>query len=108
MLDTYEDTKSRVAYQAPTQTAMPITAPQQAVPGYLQTPPTNPRRSNRMRTGAIVALSLVLPLVLGVGLFAGWQFGRTSTTTGGATLEPGTGQQSTVPSLTGTNDQAVG
>ncbi len=107
MLDTYEDTQSRGAYQVPTQPAMPITAPHQAVPGYLQTPPTNPRRSNGMRTGAIVALSLVLLLVLGVGLFAGWQFGRTSTTTGGSTLQPGTGSQSTIPSQTGNNDQAV-
>ena len=82
MLETYEETQSRGAYQAPTQPAMPITAPHQAVPGYLQTPPTNPRRSNGMRTGAIVVLSLVLLLVLGVGLFAGWQFGRTSTATG--------------------------
>jgi hypothetical protein len=107
MLDTYEETQSRGAYQTPTQPAMPITAPHQAVPGYLQTPPTNPRRSKGMHTGAIVALSLVLLLVLGVGLFSGWQFGRTSTTTGGATLQPGTGPQSTVPSQTGNNDQSV-
>jgi S1-C subfamily serine protease len=107
MLDTYEETQSREAYQAPTQPAMPITAPHQAVPGYLQTPPTHPRRSNGMRTGAMVALSLVLLLVLGVGLFAGWQFGRTGTTTGGATHEGGTGPQSTLPSMTGNNDQAV-
>jgi S1-C subfamily serine protease len=76
------------------------------------TPPVNPRRSNGMRTGAIVALSIILLVVLGVGLFAGWQFGRTSTSTGGAnssvaTLQPGTGPQSTVPSLTGNNEQAV-
>ena len=112
MLDTYEETQSRGAYQVPTQPAMPITAPHQAVPGYLQTPPPNPRRSNGMRTGAIVALSLVLLLVLGVGVFAGWQFGRTSTNPGGAsssaaTLQPGTGPQSTIPSQTGNNDQAV-
>ncbi len=107
MLDTYEETQSRGADQVPTQPAMPITAPHQAVPGYLQKPPTNPRRSNGMRTGAMVALSLVLLLVLGVGLCAGWQFGRTSTTTGGATHEGGTGPQSTVPSQTGNNDQAV-
>ena len=107
MLDTYEETQSRRVYQAPTQPAMPITAPHQAAPGYLQTPLTNPRRSNGMRTGAMVALSLVLLLVLGVGVFAGWQFGRTSATTGGATHEGGTGPQATVPSLTGINDQAV-
>jgi S1-C subfamily serine protease len=60
-----------------------------------------------MRTGAMVALSLVLLLVLGVGLFAGWQFGRTSTLTSGTTLQPGTGPQSAVPALTGNNEQAV-
>ena len=105
MLDTYEETQSRGAYQAPTQPAMPITAPHQALPGYLQTPPTNPRRSNRMRTGAIVALSLVLLLVLAVGVFAGWQFGRTSTTRrGNASQAPDRNQ---LFPLTGNNDQAV-
>ena len=111
MLDTYEDTKSRVADQAPTQPTLLFTASQQAVPGYMQIPPTTPpvipRRSHGMRTGAIVALSLVLLLVLGVGLFAGWQFGRTSRATGGVTLQPGTGSQSAVPALTGNDEQAV-
>ena len=116
MQDPYSDNQSGVAYQAPTEPAMPITAPHQAVPGQMQTPPTvppvYPRRSNGMRTGAIIALSIVLLVVLGVGLFAGWQFGRTSTSTGGAsssvaTLQPGTGPQSTVPPLTGNNEQAV-
>src|SRR6266704_2450148 len=116
MQDPYSDNQSGVAYQAPTQPAMPITAPHQALPGQMQmpptTPPVNPRRSNGMRTGAILTLSFVLLVVLGVGLFAGWQFGRTSTSTGGAssnvaTLQPGTGPQSTVPALTGNNEQAV-
>jgi len=116
MQDPYSENQSGVAYQAPTQPAMPITAPHQALPGQMQmpptTPPVNPRRSNGMRTGAILTLSFVLLVVLGVGLFAGWQFGRTSTSTGGAssnvaTLQPGTGPQSTVPALTGNNEQAV-
>jgi S1-C subfamily serine protease len=107
MLDTYEDTQSRVADQAPTQPTLPHTAPQQAVPGYMFTPTVTPRRSHGMRTGAIVALSLVLLLVLGVGLFAGWQFGRTSSATGGATLQPGTGPQSAVPALNSNDEQAV-
>src|SRR6266704_467840 len=116
MQDPYSDNQSGVAYQAPTQPAMPITAPHQALPGQMQmpptTPPVNPRRSNGMRTGAILTLSFVLLVVLGVGLFAGWQFGRTGASTGGAssnvaTLQPGTGPQSTVPALTGNNEQAV-
>src|SRR6266487_3392482 len=113
MQDPYGDNQSRVAYQAP---AMPITAPYQALPGQMQMPPTMPpvnsRRSNGVRTGAIITLSFVLLLVLGVGLFAGWQFGRTGASTGGAstnvaTLQPGTGPQSTVTPLTGNNEQAV-
>ena len=107
MLDTYEDTKSRVADQAPTQPTLPNTAPHQAVPGYTQTPPVTPRRSSGMRTGALVALSLVLLLVLGVGLFAGWQFGRTSAANTGAIHEVGTGSQSAVSALSGNNEQAV-
>ena len=111
MLDTYEETQSRVADQAPIQPTLPITAPQQAVPGYLHTPhttpPATPKRSHGMRTGAIVALSLVLLLVLSVGLFAGWQFGRTSSAAGGTTLQSGTGQQSTVPALNSNDEQAV-
>ncbi len=112
MQDPYSDNQSRVAYQAPTLPATPITAPHQALPGQMQTPPVNPRPSNGVRTGAIVALSFVLLVVLGVGLFAGWQFGRTTGSTGGAstnvaTLQPGTGPQSTVPALTGNNEQAV-
>src|SRR5438876_5645693 len=112
MQDPYSDNQSGVAYEAPTLPATPITAPHQALPGQMQTPPDNPRRSNGVRTGAIMALSFVLLVVLGVGLFAGWQFGRTSASTGGAstnvsTLQPGTGPQSTVPALTGNNEQAV-
>jgi S1-C subfamily serine protease len=112
MQDPYSDNQSQVAYQTPTLPATPITAPHQALPGQMQTPPVNPRRSNGVRTGAIIALSFVLLVVLGVGLFAGWQFGRTSASTGGAstnvaTLQPGTGPQSTVPALTGNNAQAV-
>src|SRR5229473_5993033 len=112
MQDPYSDNQSRVAYETPTLPATPITAPHQALPGQMQTPPVNPRSSNGVRTGAIMALSFVLLVVLGVGLFAGWQFGRTSGSTGGAstnvaTLQPGTGPQSTVPALTGNNEQAV-
>jgi S1-C subfamily serine protease len=111
MLDTYEDTQSRGADQAPMQPTLPHTAPKPPVPGYMQTPyttpPVTPRRPHAMHTGAIVALSLVLLLVLGVGVFAGWQFGRTSTTTGGATLQPGIGPQSAVPALNSNDEQAV-
>ncbi len=113
MQDPYADNQSPIAYQAPTQ---PVTAPHQALPGQMGTaptmPPVNPRRRNGVRTGAIIALTLVLLLVLGVGLFAGWQFGRTSTSTGQTstnvgTLQPGTGPVSTVPPLSDNNLQTV-
>lgn len=47
-------------------------------------PPSPPKRSRR--SGAIVLLSLVLAVVFGVGLFAGWQFtrGTGSSSAGGA------------------------
>src|SRR5260370_17242064 len=110
MQDPYSDNQSRVAYQAPTLPATPITAPHQALPGQMQTPPVNPRRSNGVRTGAIIALSFVLLVVLGVGLFAGWQFGRTSASTGGAstrvsTFHPGTVPTPTLPPLPTNNSQ---
>src|SRR6266516_3076987 len=62
----------------------------QTVPGQEQTappmPPVQPRPSGRgIRTGASLILALVLLLVLGVGIFAGWQFGRSSTTQPSAT-----------------------
>ena len=54
MLDIYEDTKSRVADQAPTQLTLPNTALQQAVPGYMHTPPVTPRCSNAIQTDAAI------------------------------------------------------
>jgi S1-C subfamily serine protease len=50
--------------------------------GQTLPPPTQaiqPRRSRAgLRAGALVLLALVLLLVLGIGLFAGWQFSRNS------------------------------
>jgi len=46
-----------------------------------------------LRTGAIIGLILVLVVVFGVGLFAGWEFGRN-----GSTLAPSAGQ---LPPLSG-------
>ena len=68
------------------------------------------RRSGGLRTGAIMALTLLLAIVFGVGLFAGWQFGRSSTSTLNSNvgqLQPGTGPVATVPPLTANNQDAV-
>src|SRR5437867_3378800 len=56
----------------------------EAMPQYTAVVPIDSKRSSgKVRTGAILALTLLLALVFGVGLFAGWQFGRTSTLTNG-------------------------
>lgn len=68
------------------------------------TPPLTPRQRGGLRTGAIIALTLVLLLVLGIGLFAGWEFGRNTTT---GLLQPGNAPAATVPPLTGNNTDAV-
>ncbi len=48
-----------------------------------QPPPLPPARPKRrpwvLRTGVLAALTLLLTVIFGVGLFAGWQFGRTGT-----------------------------
>ena len=73
--------------------------------------PVPSRRSgNGLRTGAIIALTLLLALVFGTGLFAGWEFGRgTIVTNSPATsvLQPGTNPTATVPALTGNNIDTV-
>lgn len=43
-------------------------------------PPARPKRGPWVfRTGVLAALTLLLAAIFGVGLFAGWQFGRTGT-----------------------------
>src|SRR6266566_10049781 len=66
----------------------------QPVPERAQAPPpttpVQPRRSGGgLRAGAILIMALVLLLVLGVGLFAGWQFGRSGSAGTGTSTQPG-------------------
>ncbi len=84
-------------------------APYQPEPGHMPlsptTPPLSPRgTSGRARTGAILALALILTLIFGVGVFAGWQFGRTSTVAAGASTANTT---ATAPASTGNTVEAV-
>jgi S1-C subfamily serine protease len=72
---------------------------------------SSPQRSG-LRTGAIIALICLLAAVFGTGLFAGWQFGHTnssSPTSPGSSsdLQPGKSSTVTVPQLTGNNVDAV-
>lgn len=113
----YEDTQPHQAVNASSYTAPnryeQVSGPQPAMPGsMLPVPPQRPRRSSGgLRTGAIIALTLLLAIVFGVGLFAGWQFGRTNVTTSPSTtssvLQPGSSPVVTVPAQTGNNIEAV-
>lgn len=96
------------------------TAPQQNATFPSYTPPATPvpptrnrQRGGGWRTGAILLLALVLAVVFGTGLFAGWEFGHSSasttptTSSPTATLEPGTTSTTPVPTLTGNNINTV-
>ena len=75
-------------------------------------PPTNRRSSGGLRTGAIIALTLLLAIIFGTGLFAGWEYGRGTSTpavnkSSTGVLQPGTNPTVTVPPLTGNNVDTV-
>ena len=80
MFDSQEMNQQTIPYQEPREPAPPPVPPR--------------RRGGGLRTGAIIGLILVLVVVFGVGLFAGWEFGRN-----GSTLAPSAGQ---LPPLSGT------
>ena len=75
-------------------------------------PPSNRRSSGGLRTGAIIALTLLLAIIFATGLFAGWEYGRGTSTpavnkSSTGVLQPGTNPTVTVPPLTGNNVDAV-
>lgn len=77
-------------------------------------PPGTPpgRRSSArggFRAGAILALALIIAIVFGVGLFAGWQFGHTSAVvTAPGQLQPSANQQQVpIPAPNGSNTQST-
>ncbi len=78
--------------------AFPTAPPQTPTPDF---PVPRPRR-RAFRTAAILALTLLLAAIFGVGLFAGWQFSRTSGTSGST----GTVQTSTTAAATTTAQTA--
>ena len=64
-------------------------------------PPVNPRRKRgALRTGMLAVLSLILVLIFGVGLFAGWQFSRTGSATA---LVSGSSSTATSQTVTATS-----
>jgi len=66
--------------------------------------PRQPRSD--LRTGAILLLALLLAIVFGTGLFAGWQFGIGSRANTGV-LQPGIPSGPALPALKGENLEAV-
>ncbi|HEX6481090.1 MAG TPA: trypsin-like peptidase domain-containing protein [Ktedonobacteraceae bacterium] len=83
---------------------------QMPAPAMMPPGSPGPKRSGGARTGAILLLVVLLAVIFGVGLFAGWQFGRTGANSGTgnvATLEPGTAPAATVPVLSSNNIEAV-
>src|SRR2546430_1008605 len=84
--------------------------PGQMPPSPMMPPNATRRSPGGARAGAIVLLVVLLAVIFGVGLFAGWQFGRTSAAsgTGGVgTLEPSTAPTATVPALSSNNIEAM-
>ena len=87
--------------------------PSYAPPATPVPPPPKRQRGGGWHTGAILLLALVLAVVFGTGLFAGWEFGHSSATTTPttssptATLEPGTTSTTPVPTLTSNNINTV-
>jgi len=68
-------------------------------------PPTpTPPHKRRGRAGAIIALTLLLAIILGVGLFAGWEFASNSSST--STTSSASQAQSTASSSSGNTVQA--
>jgi S1-C subfamily serine protease len=83
-----------------------LTQPNQ-YPATSSPSPVEPRRpGSRLRAGAILALALLLAVVFGTGLFAGWEFGtRNGANT--AVLQTGTNPGTAIPPLKGENLEAV-
>ena len=90
--------------------------PTDRIPLYQQprpTPPPDKRPPARgLRTGAIIALTILIAAVFGTGLFAGWQFGHGSSTAvanppASSQLQSGSNTQPSVPALSGNNLESV-
>jgi S1-C subfamily serine protease len=87
-------------YSAPVGVLDAASPPQAPSPPWA--PPTSPQKPRRrsLRTGAIVALTLVLIVVFGVGLFAGWQFaghGASGSAASSTTTPSGSQSSANVP-----------
>jgi S1-C subfamily serine protease len=93
------------------QTAYREYPPQWNPPGKLVSAPSVNPVARGFRSASILVLALVMAAIFGVGLFAGWDFGRNSmngtTTHVVPQLQSGTNSQQAVPTLTGNNIEVV-
>ncbi|HWS84999.1 MAG TPA: trypsin-like peptidase domain-containing protein [Ktedonobacteraceae bacterium] len=85
----------------PVQTAWRESPPLWNTSGKLSIPPSAKQPARGSRSVAMLALTMVIASVFGVGLFAGWTFSR------GAGILLGTNSLLTVPSLTGNTIEAA-
>lgn len=103
----YQNTQPR----QPEQSSAPYPGfpPSQPPVGEGSPPSPGRRPESGLRTGAIIALSVVILIVFGVGLFAGWQFGQNSGAVAqkSPSFQQGTNAQATIPALSGNNEQSV-
>ena len=108
MLDPYTAQEPPLTYTSyPEQTQMEDQPLPGQVPLSPAIPPSHPRRpSGRVQKGALLALTLLLAVIFGVGLFAGWQFSRTSTVSTRASATT-TAPAGAVQPVTTTNEETV-
>ena len=89
----------RTAYNTQTDPRIPVSP--------TQPQPAQRRQPRGLRTGAILLLTALLALVFGTGLFAGWQFGRGSTTTPVLTTVSSSPTSSTPATTSGSTTEAT-
>jgi len=92
-------------WEAVSEPVIPSWSPQQPV---LPPPPEKPKRGGgAFRRGSFVVLTLLLLVIFGVGLFAGWQFSRTSTTSGSAATTSTTATVQATSTVETTQEAAI-
>ncbi len=89
----------RTAYNTQTDPRIPVSP--------TQPQPAQRRQPRGLRTGAILLLTALLALVFGTGLFAGWQFGHSSTTTPVLTTTSSSSTSSTPATTSGSTTEAT-
>jgi S1-C subfamily serine protease len=105
------DTEPHPVYTPyPSLLQQPPLTPQPPQPVELQAsqPPLKPKRGRgALRTGMLAVMSLLMALIFGVGLFAGWQFSRTGSVASNSSASTAIAQTAVTTSATQTAQEAV-